>query len=115
MNLMPLSAATEGEGLSGLDRLARHLSDATLGVRPEHMRLIDGEAAPPEELVADLTVEAVEVVGAESYVYGALPGGENVIAVRVPGYSRLEPGTRVRAAAPYASIHRFDPGSGRRI
>ena len=116
MNLVPLSNATEGEGLSGLDQLPEGTpSGATLGIRPEDMRLLNGEAASPGDIVLDLTVQAVEAVGAESFIHGALAGGGNLIAVRVPGYSPLEHGVQVRAAAPVASIHRFEHGTGRRI
>ena len=121
MNLIPLGGGLRG--LTGLDALAASTpKDATLGIRPEHMRLLgEGDRAPRDgEIVADLTVTGVEVVGAESYVYGVLPGGAGdggavvveagkgtEIAVRVAGYSHIEPGTRVRAAANLDAMHRF--------
>lgn len=117
MNLIPVQAAGGGvPGLTGLGDLAVGPSiGQTLGIRPEHMRLVEEAQAVPGELLADLTVTGVEVVGAESYVYGALPDKGPEIAVRVPGYSHLEPGTQVRAAAPLDALHRFDGESGRRL
>ena len=96
-------------------RIEQTASGVTLGIRPEHMRLLADAPANPGEFVCDLTVSGVEVVGAESYVYGALPDKGPEIAVRVAGYSHLEPGTKVRAAAPVSALHRFDTSSGLRI
>ncbi|EAS48773.1 ATP-binding protein, ABC-type glycerol-3-phosphate transporter [Aurantimonas manganoxydans SI85-9A1] len=116
MNLVPLGNGHAGvAGISGLDGVGATSSGVTLGIRPEHMRLLADAPAAPGEFVCDLTVTGVEVVGAESYVYGALPGKGPEIAVRVAGYSHLEPGTKVRAAAPNAALHRFDASSGLRI
>jgi sn-glycerol 3-phosphate transport system ATP-binding protein len=117
MNLVPLGGgAAHVAGISGLDDAgARTASGVTLGIRPEHMRLLADAPAAPGEFVCDLTVSGVEVVGAESYVYGALPDKGPEIAVRVAGYSHLEPGTKVRAAAPISALHRFDTASGLRI
>ena len=134
MNLIPLGGTGGLAGITGLDGLAASTpTDATLGIRPEHMRLLDNDdGAEPvaDEMVADLTVTGVEVVGAESYVYGVLPGGSTLssdsgsvvgdskkgteIAVRVPGYSHIEPGTKVRAAARVDAVHRFG-GDGKRL
>ncbi len=117
MNLVPLDAAGgAGEGLAGLDNLPGVPGqDVVLGVRPEHMRLVESDAHEPGEFLADLTVTGVEVVGAESYVFGALAERGPEIAVRVPGYSHLEPGTKVKAAGRLDAVHRFEGGSGRRL
>jgi sn-glycerol 3-phosphate transport system ATP-binding protein len=117
MNLVPLDAAGgAGEGLAGLDNLpGAPGQDVVVGVRPEHMRLVEADAREPGEFLADLTVTGVEVVGAESYVFGALAERGPEIAVRVPGYSHLEPGTTVRAAGRLDAVHRFDAASGRRL
>src|SRR5271166_1368141 len=83
-----------------------------LGIRPEDLVMSDG-AAPPGGITLDLQVEAIERVGAETYVYGVrahqgdapavslrpgdLPPGE--ILVRIPGQSGPAIGERIRAVA----------------
>ncbi|MAU94547.1 MAG: sn-glycerol-3-phosphate ABC transporter ATP-binding protein UgpC [Fulvimarina sp.] len=117
MNLLPLGARGI-PGLAAPDGLAAGpgARAETLGVRPEHMRLLgDASTVGDGDAVFDLTVSGVEVVGAESYVYGTLPENGPEVAVRVAGYSHLEPGTPVRAAASAASFHRFDQATGQRI
>ena len=118
MNILPVGAHGV-PGLAAPDGFASVLgSSQTLGVRPEHMNLIvdpaDGSTTPGDA-VFDLTVSGVEVVGAESFVYGALPQNGPEVAVRVAGYSHLEPGTKVRATAAPEAFHRFDQENGRRI
>ena len=86
MNLMALDAA------------------ATVGVRPEDMRLgSEGLAA---------TVEAVEYLGADSLV--AARAGAQPLMVRVPGRAGVKPGQEVRVAWDRAREHRFDPQTGGR-
>jgi sn-glycerol 3-phosphate transport system ATP-binding protein len=79
-------------------------SAATVGVRPEDMRLA------PEGLVA--TVESVEYLGADSLV--AACAGPQPLVVRVPGRAALQPGQRVHVAWDRAHEHRFDPQTGGR-
>jgi len=66
---------------------------ATLGIRPEHV-LISPEAG------LSLTIELVELLGADSIVHGRLPGGA---ALMVP------------VALPATAQHFFDRASGRRL
>src|SRR5258708_29377017 len=95
MNLMPLRDAGEGFQAAG--------NDGILGIRPEDIVISSetpagGLAMPAGGLALNLTVEAIERVGAEAYVYrvpakqgdaptistkpGELPPGE--VIVRVP-------------------------------
>jgi len=62
--------------------------DITLGIRPEHVRF--AEAGLPA------TVDLVEQMGGESYVYLTLASGERIVA-RAPGQSRLTAGEPVAA------------------
>ena len=57
-------------------------------------------------------MDAVELVGAESYVHGSFADG-NTIVFRVPGRSRIGIGETVRIAAGRESIHMFDAGGKR--
>src|SRR6266436_6470317 len=112
MNLIPLRDS--GIGLDGTDA-------GILGIRPEDLRASNG-AAPDGGVAVELTVEAIEKVGAETYVYGIrsqesdttpavsarpgeLPPGE--ILVRIPGQSGPAIGERIRVAAPREKLHLF--------
>jgi sn-glycerol 3-phosphate transport system ATP-binding protein len=118
MNLMPLRDAGGFQAASG---------DGILGVRPEDL-VISGDT-PPGGLALDLTVEAIERVGAETYVYGIrsqlgdaptvsarpgeLPPGE--VIVRVPGTSAPGIGQRIQATAPRDKLHLFSADGRSRI
>ncbi|MFD2236437.1 sn-glycerol-3-phosphate import ATP-binding protein UgpC [Aureimonas populi] len=115
MNLVPLDETT-AQHLPSVFSFAGARGagpGATLGIRPEHMRILGpGEAA--EGLTFDLTVTAVEMVGAESYIYGTPASGAAEIAVRMPGYARREIGTPFTALADPDHLHLFDTQSGKR-
>jgi sn-glycerol 3-phosphate transport system ATP-binding protein len=113
MNLIPLrDSGIRLEGAGG--------DAGILGIRPEDFHLSDG-VAPDGGIAVELTVEAIEKVGAETYVYGVrnqegemptvsakpgeLPPGE--IVVRIPGQSGPAIGERIRAAAPREKLHLF--------
>jgi sn-glycerol 3-phosphate transport system ATP-binding protein len=118
MNLMPLRDAGGFQATGG---------DGILGVRPEDL-LISGDV-PAGGLALDLTVEAIERVGAETYIYGLrsqpgdtptvsakpgeLPPGE--VIVRVPGTSAPAIGQRIRATAPRDKLHLFSADGRSRI
>jgi len=96
-----------------------------LGIRPEDLMLAD--TAPEGGIALDLTVETIERVGAETFVYGtrtgsraavsATPGErpESEIIVRVPGLEAPAIGTAIRATAPRAKLHLFSTDGRRRI
>jgi sn-glycerol 3-phosphate transport system ATP-binding protein len=121
MNLMPLRD-------SGIKPGAASADAGILGIRPEDL-LISNDAAASGGIVLDLTVEAIERVGAETYVYGVrahqaeapavsakpgeLPPGE--ILVRIPGQSGPAIGERIRAVGPREKLHLFSPDGRKRI
>ena len=96
---------------------------AILGIRPEDF-LVSGEAPG---IVFDLVVEAVERVGAETFVYGTrqreaasvaanpgeLPPGE--LIVRLPGSSAPSIGEHIRVVAPRQKLHLFSADGRQRI
>jgi sn-glycerol 3-phosphate transport system ATP-binding protein len=118
MNLMPLRDAGGFQAAAG---------DSILGVRPED--LVISNEAPPGGLTLDLTVEAIERVGAETYVYGLrsqsgdaptvstkpgeLPPGE--VLVRIPGQDAPAIGQRIRVVAPREKLHLFSADGRSRI
>ncbi|MFZ5735160.1 MAG: sn-glycerol-3-phosphate import ATP-binding protein UgpC [Pseudomonadota bacterium] len=106
MNLLPLTRA----GLiGGTGSLA---PETTVGIRPEDLVVMAHEPADGG-VALDLTVDAAEHVGAETFVYGHLDGGGDVI-VRVAGDNAPPLGSKIRAGAPREKLHLFG-GDGRRL
>ena len=121
MNL--ISLRDSGIRLPGAD-----IEAGILGVRPEDLQMVNA-AVPDGGVALELTVEAIERVGAETYVYGLrsreptgaavsarpgeLPPGE--ILVRIPGQSGPAIGERIRAAVSREKLHLFSPDGRERI
>ena len=124
MNLMTLNAAEVAAQFSGDSRAAA--DGGILGIRPEDLEIAAG-ASHDGGFALDLTVEAIERVGPETFVYGArdgniekvsakpgeLPPGE--VIVRIPGQSAPAIGERIRAAAPRDRLHLFAADGRSRI
>jgi sn-glycerol 3-phosphate transport system ATP-binding protein len=121
MNLLSLRDSdikVQGAGEAGM-----------LGIRPEDLVIANGAAAPDGGVALDLTVEAIERVGAETYVYGVraqqagqaavssrpgeLPPGE--ILVRLPGQEGPAIGQKIRAVAPREKLHLFSEDGRKRL
>ncbi|GGF23459.1 sn-glycerol-3-phosphate import ATP-binding protein UgpC [Aliidongia dinghuensis] len=84
--------------------------DVTLGVRPEHLVLAtDGEA------MAHLHVEMVELLGADTVVYGTLGAGGPALMLRLNGIATVASGERLPLGFPPDRLHLFDRQSGRRL
>ncbi|MFC7435055.1 ABC transporter ATP-binding protein [Hydrogenophaga bisanensis] len=79
---------------------------ATLGLRPEHIRL-DGSAPWKGE------VSVVEPTGADTYVVVSTVSGD--VTVRVAPQVRVQPGERVGLAVEAAHASWFDARSGQRL
>jgi sn-glycerol 3-phosphate transport system ATP-binding protein len=108
MNLITLPP----EGLPGLALGKRPPGKVVLGVRPEHL---EERAAAPGDLSVEFTVQAVEAVGAETYIYGALGGTGAEIILREPGKASPAIGTVLKASASAAHLHFFDPETSQRL
>jgi sn-glycerol 3-phosphate transport system ATP-binding protein len=121
MNLIPLRGADIGlVGAGG--------GAGILGVRSEDLVLSD-EPAASGGVALELTVDAIERVGAETYIYGvrgrqggtpavsAKPGepASGEILVRVPGQSGPAIGERIRAVATPDKLHLFSPDGRKRL
>jgi len=117
MNLM----ATRADEIKS--QLGSAASEAgILGIRPEDFVITD--QTPAGGVALSLTVEAIERVGAETFVYGSrapdeqrvaatpgeLPPGE--IIVRIPGTEAPAIGAKIRVAAMRNKLHLFS-GDGR--
>ncbi|HEX3787659.1 MAG TPA: sn-glycerol-3-phosphate ABC transporter ATP-binding protein UgpC [Pseudonocardiaceae bacterium] len=124
MNLKTVPFAGDGVKLDGATvQLPRELaaaasaaglSEVTFGVRPESLRLA-GEA---EENAFELTVELVEELGADAYVYGSVRIGATPerFIVRVDGRTPPAIGQHVKVVIREGDeVHVFHPESGSRL
>ena len=78
----------------------------TLGVRPEHLEIVDPQSAATGDAVLSRTVSLVEQLGEHSYVHLDQPGGATLIA-KASGDTRLVPGERAHLRVPLAACHLF--------
>ncbi len=103
-DVTPSFIAVEGwtVPLAGRDLSAAGTQPVWLGIRPEDIRLVDGNSA------ADLSgkVAIVERLGAETYL-NVVKGTETLL-VRVQGDIALRPGDIVRLTLDRAGFHLFD-------
>jgi sn-glycerol 3-phosphate transport system ATP-binding protein len=111
MNLLKMDGA-EPALLLGNGRIPPE--GAIVGIRPEDLELTKPGTNPADGIVLPLTVSAVERVGPESFVYGTLDRGDNVI-VRLPGTVAPAPGERAVALASRAKLHVFSADGQRRL
>jgi sn-glycerol 3-phosphate transport system ATP-binding protein len=95
MNLVPLETLRPGRG-----------AGRTLGVRPEHVRLV-------QEGGVRGTVTSAEYHGADTVVTARIDG-ESLLG-RVPGKLGIAPGAEVRLGWDEELAHLFDTQTGRRV
>jgi len=122
MNLMPMQP---DELTSQLNGHGKSVAEAgILGIRPEDFMVSDDTTSG---IAFGLTVEAIERVGAETYIYGTrrrqaqgiaanpgeLPPGE--VIVRIPGAVAPGIGEKIRAVAPRQKLHWFSADGRERI
>jgi sn-glycerol 3-phosphate transport system ATP-binding protein len=81
----------------------------TVGLRPEHFA-VDGAAA-----ALHLTVELIEMLGADTIVHGTLRQGGPLVLARLPGTVRVAVGERVPLIIPREHVHLFDAATGQRL
>jgi sn-glycerol 3-phosphate transport system ATP-binding protein len=105
MNLLPV-------GKGSLPANGMPARAATIGFRPEDAEVVTTQHASEDALALDADVEAVEPVGAESFLYCAAAGSR--IVVRVSGRAVARPGDRLRVVAKAEKLHWFD-SAGKRI
>jgi sn-glycerol 3-phosphate transport system ATP-binding protein len=123
MNLWPLRAGDIGSQLEGIGGMASEAG--LLGVRPEDFEISSDVITGG--IALELTVEAIERVGAETFIYGARKYGAQAIAanpgelppgdviVRIPGAIAPAIGARIRAIAPREKLHLFSADGRQRI
>src|SRR6202035_2961742 len=123
MNLLPLRSDEIKAQFAGDSGAAAEAG--ILGIRPEGF-VISSDAIAGG-IALDLTVEAIERVGAETFLYGTrqheiqgvaanpgeLPPGE--VIVRIPGAVAPAIGERIRAGAPRQKLHLFSADGRKRV
>ncbi|CAL9485149.1 ABC transporter ATP-binding protein [Streptomyces albus] len=96
----------------------------TVGIRPEHFDLVNGDGgddgkklSKDERAGVPVTVNVVEELGADGYVYGtAEVGGEKRdLVVRVSGRSVPEKGTTLHVVPHAGETHVFSTSTGERL
>jgi multiple sugar transport system ATP-binding protein len=118
MNLLPGRLGADGVQVSGavvpvrrgLEAPAAGDGAVTVGVRPEGLEL----AAAGDAGMLQATVEFVEELGSDGFVYSALAGGERIV-VRNLGRSHPPVGAPVGLRVSPELVHLFDAASGVRI
>lgn len=110
-----LEARRDGDGtyrLAGGARVplagAGGRAEVVVGVRPEDLR---AAAAGAGDISG--TVELVERMGAESFLYVRAP--EGMLVVKEGGAGGAQPGTSLSLALPRERLHLFDPATEERI
>ncbi len=106
MNFVPVRLEGATARASGFQvELPRALGveSAILGLRPEALteRIVEGSPS------VDLTVEVVEVLGSDQFVFGTV--GSDSLNARVDPNLKVEPGDRLRLSIDTRRMHAFDP------
>ncbi len=126
MNLLPLKAFDGGYGLDKdhlvIDGSVKTLSEVTLGVRPEDLELAS-KSQDEGDLSLEINVNAIEAVGAETYVYGMVGETQTPIIFRtahtLPDQMMAQLGDTIdktlTLVAPAGKLHWFDSADGKRL
>lgn len=83
----------------------------TVGMRPEHLRLIPLAEAEGEQSVVQGVVSVVEPLGSEQHVIVDVDG--DTVTARLPRQERIRVDDKVAFAVDVSQIHVFEPASGR--
>ncbi len=81
-----------------------------LGIRPEHFELADGNPA-----TTNVRVSHVEILGADTLIYGYLGDTDTFLTVRLPDIHHFKKDTVLPLVVPAEKLHLFDKESEKRI
>jgi len=120
MNFLPVPLSPDGQWaeLPGATRLPLHNGgipshggqEVILGIRPEHCDLA-GERAG----IMHLNVDHVEILGADTLVYGHFGEDKTRLTVRLPAIHHFEKNTTLPLVVSSKNMHIFDMESGKRV
>ena len=100
-------SVTLGDWMMPVDReIAADASQVVVGIRPEHFH--------PDADGVEVTVDLVEELGADTYLYAKTAVGAQQVIARVPADSIVARGDRLRLRPDPQQLHFFGP-DGRRI
>ena len=71
-----------------------------IGIRPQHLRITEGNGAP-------FTVTYAESIGTETYVYGSMAGTADEVILHIPDHRKFEPGQQVTLTVDPAHVQVF--------
>ena len=103
MNLLPSAETT---GWTTGSAVKTPAGNFTIGVRPEDVHILENGAPDADGFNTTVRIEAVELVGAESYIHASLPNG-NPLIFRVAGRSTHNIDQTVRVGAAAENVHVF--------
>ena len=90
------------------DRLSK--KDVILGIRPEHFEIVSDDQA-----LIQFRVTHVEILGADTLVYGYLDHSGIGLTLRLPDIHDFSKDTRLALTVAPTKLHLFDPESRQRI
>lgn len=111
MNLLPVEHVSgSGHGWTLAERLSLPSQIKSFGIRPEDLEIsADGSS---QGFSAEVTVDAVELVGAESYIHSSLPDGQSLV-FRYNGRASFDIGQSLTVTAAPQNFHLFDTDGNR--
>ncbi len=120
MNFLKARLGADGRWLelSGSDRLpleenahpAEGDREVVLGIRPEHFECVEEDAC-----MMQLIVDHVEILGADTLVYGHFGENKTSLTVRLPDVHHFHRNTVLPLAVSATKLHLFDKENGSRI
>ncbi len=104
--------STDGIRLEAPDRIRAILESGdhqkvTIGIRPEHIHAGYVHGPDPDGIPLSATIDVVELLGNEHYVYLQCGFDEPIVA-RFPADPPIEPGQKVDIVLPTSRLHFFD-------
>ncbi len=120
MNFMKARVSDDGRQVSIADSIHLPLAgpapsdirgrEAVLGIRPEHFEVVETGG-----VMIDLVVDHVEILGADTLVYGRVGAASTELTVRLPDVHDFKAATGISLAVPPERLHLFDRHDGRRL
>jgi ABC-type sugar transport system ATPase subunit len=112
MNFLPVQVVGSFSEIIGLGRIRipdGKNSATEIGIRPEHLAVVDLASTPLHG-----QIELVERLGAETYAYLRLGSGPVTLTLRVTGETALHPGSVVGLMPDWPRVHWFS-AAGRSV